>query len=161
MPVDVKASEHRPLRFATPDELWRDVDRIVAADRARTLRSTGNWAAGQTFGHLAAWIDYAYDGYPPDLNPPWIVRTLLKLRKAKFMRGPLPRGVRIPGQKEGTKATEPLTLDDGLGRLRRAWDRLRASPPPRPNPIFGPLSHAEWQGLHLRHAELHLGYLHP
>jgi hypothetical protein len=39
--------------------------------------------------------------------------------------------------------------------------RLKAAPPSGPNVIFGPMSHQEWQSMHLRHAELHLGYLHP
>ena len=28
------------------------------------LRCAGNWTAGQTFGHLAVWIECSYDGYP-------------------------------------------------------------------------------------------------
>lgn len=61
----------------------------------------------------------------------------------------------------GTKGTELLTLDDGLTRMRSAVARLKGTPPGLPNPIFGPLGHEDWKSMHLRHAELHLGYLHP
>lgn len=156
-----KVTDRRTLHFATLDDLLADVDRIFAADRAGTLRRTGNWTAGQTFGHLAAWLDYAYDGYPPELRPPWFIKLILKLRRKRFMRGPLPAGVRIPRIKGGTMATEPCSTDEGLSRLTRAMDRLRAAPPSQPNIIFGPMSHEEWQQMHLRHAELHLSFLHP
>ncbi len=151
----------RDLHFATLEEMEADVARIVAADRAGTLRSTGNWTAGQVFGHLASWANYAYDGYPPELRPPWFIKLLLKLRRKRFMRGPLPAGVKIPRIKGGTTAIEPLSTDEGLHRLTAATQRLRAAPPEQPNIVFGPLSHHEWQQLHLRHAELHLSFLHP
>jgi hypothetical protein len=161
-PVDPKTCEFRAVRLASPRDLHAELDRVVAADRAGTLRQCGNWTAGTTFGHLATFIEYAYDGYPPDLaSPPWFIRAILKLSKGRFMRGPLPRGVRIPKIEGGTKGTEPMTTEAGLARLKAAWARLEASPPPRPNPIFGPLTHQEWITMHLRHAELHLGYLQP
>ena len=156
-----KVHDFRVLRFASLDELEAEIARICAAERVGTLRHSGNWSAGQSFGHLATWINYAYDGYPADLRPPWFVKLILKLRKSKFMRGPLPRGVKIPGLKGGTKGTEPLSLDEGESQLRRAIGRLRSAPPTVPNVIFGPLSHEEWKSMHCRHAELHLGYLHP
>jgi hypothetical protein len=96
-----KVTDHRSIRFSSLDEALADIDRIAAADRAGRLRRTGNWTAGQTFGHLATWIEFAYDGYPPDMRPPWFIKLILKLQKKKFMRGPLPRGVRIPGVEGG------------------------------------------------------------
>ena len=151
--------DRRPLRFDTFERMWADVERIVASERAGTLRRTGNWSVGQNFGHLAAFIDFAYDGYPK--RPPLLIRLVIKPMKRKFLHGSLPAGVKIPGAEGGTWGIEPLSLDEGLRRLRAAWDRLRASPPTKPNPIFGPLTHDEWQQLHLRHAELHLSFLHP
>jgi len=65
--IDEHQERHRPasLRFSNHEDLWREIDRIAAADRAGRLRRTGNWTAGQTFGHLAAWTNFPYDGYPP------------------------------------------------------------------------------------------------
>jgi hypothetical protein len=86
---------------------------------------------------------------------------ILRTRKKKYLYEALPVGVHIPKVEGGTLSTEPLSLDDGLTRLRSAWDRLRTAPPGRPNIIFGPMSHKEWTQLNLRHAELHLSFLHP
>jgi len=87
--------------------------------------------------------------------------VILRTRKKKYLYEKLPAGVHIPKVEGGTLATEPLPLDEGLNRFRSAWERLRVSPPTKPNVIFGPMSHEEWTQLNLRHAELHLSFLHP
>ncbi len=154
-----QVKDRRTLYFNTPDEMRADVERIIAADKAGTLRRTGNWTTGQTLGHLAAWVDYSFDGNP--LRPPWFIKLILRMMKKRFLRGPLKAGVRIPKVKGGTLAIEPLSLDEGLARFNKAWDRLRAGPPSIPNILFGPMTHDEWIKGHLRHAELHLSFLHP
>ncbi len=155
-----KVLGRRTLRFADSRELFADVDRLAAADRAGTLRRLGNWTLGQALGHLAWWVDAPFDGYPPDLNPPWFVRLILRRMKAKILVK-MPAGARIPKIAEGTKGVDVLGTDEGLARLRRAWARLDAAPPPRPNLIFGPMTHDEWKRLNLAHAELHLSFMDP
>ncbi len=161
-PINTRSvRDRRQLSFCTLADLRREIDRIAEADRAGRLRCAGNWTAGQAFGHLATWINFALDGYPPDLRPPLLVKLLLRTQKKRFLRGPLPRGVRLPKVEGGTLGAEPLPLDEGLARLRNAIDRLERTAPTVPNPIFGPMTHDEWIQGHLRHAELHLGCLHP
>lgn len=156
---NVKTAAHRVLRFNTLAEVLAEAERLAQAETAGRLTLTGNWTLGQNFNHLASWMDYAFDGYPPGVSsPPWIIRMIMRLQKKKFMRGPLLRGIRIPGQREGTAGTEPMSTAEGLAKLRRAIARLSVQQPPKPNPLFGPLSHQEWMTLHCRHAELHLGY---
>lgn len=152
-----KVTGCRSLRFETADEMMKDVERLVAAERGGTLTRFGNWTLGQALGHLAAWVDYAFDGYPMK-RPPWIIRAIIRLSKNKYVHKRMPRGVKIPGIEGGTKATEVLPTEEGLARFERAWARLKKSTPTQESPIFGELTHAEWIGLNLRHAELHLGY---
>jgi hypothetical protein len=156
-----KVKDRRELHFASLDQLWADVERIAAADRAGRLRRTGNWTAGQAFGHLAAWINFGFDGNP--LTPPWFVKFIVGwvIGKNRFLRGPMRVGVHIPRVPGGTVATELLSLDEGLSRLQKAVQRLRASAPTQPNTLFGPLTHGEWIQLSCRHAELHLSFFHP
>lgn len=154
--------EFRAVRLNSAKEVIAEAERIVASERAGTLRITGNWTVGQTFGHIATWIEFALDGYPPDVKPPALVKFVLRtFMKKKFLRGPMPRGVRIPGMPQGTLGTEPMTTEDGLARLRRAWERLSTTAPTVANPIFGVVPHDEWIAMNLRHTELHFGYLHP
>ncbi|HLL90831.1 MAG TPA: DUF1569 domain-containing protein, partial [Tepidisphaeraceae bacterium] len=110
-PIDTKrVVGRRTLSFATLDEVLADARALAATDRAGRLRPLGNWTVGQTFGHLAAWIDYAYDGYPAPT--PWFIRLLGRLMKPRVLKGTPPPGFRIPGVAGGTYATDPLSTDD-------------------------------------------------
>lgn len=157
-----KVSDRRRLRFTTLADLRADLATLERGEIAGSLRASGNWTPGQIFSHLAAFIEFAYDGYPPELsNPPWFIKALLRLRKRAMLAGGLPAGVKIPGIRGGTVGADQAPFPAALARLRRALDRLEQTAPSVPNPVFGPLAHSEWITLHLRHAELHLGFLHP
>ncbi len=154
-----KVQDRRKLRFASIDELLADVERIVAADRAGALRRTGNWTAGQVFGHLATWINFAYEGYP--FKVPWFVKLFVRAKKQTYLRDGMPAGVRLPRTEDGTFGTEPMTTSEGAERLRAAVARLRSEPARFDSPAWGPMTLEEQITLALRHAELHLGFLHP
>lgn len=154
-----KVTGRRQLRFASIDEMMAEVERLVQAEKAGPLKRVGNWTLGQALGHLAVWAEYSYTGSP--LKPPFLVKLFLRLRKQKFLHGPMRAGVKIPGVEGGTLATEPMPREEALGRLRRAMERLKTEAPTVPNVIFGPLAHEEWIAINLRHAELHLGFFIP
>jgi hypothetical protein len=151
--------ERRKLRFESPADVLADVARIASAERAGRLRRTGNWAAGQAVGHLAAWINFGFDGYPVSAPPELAERA--RARKPTALREGLLVGFRMPGIEGGTAATELMELSEAVPRYERAFARLVAGTPSHPHPFFGPLTNDEWMMLHLRHAELHLGFQHP
>lgn len=160
--VDTKHAERRQLRFESIDDVRREIDRIVAAEQAGTLRITGNWSPGQAFGHLASWINYGWDGYPPELQPNWIVRLLLRRLVKRIAHDGYPAGSRIPRIAEGTFATQVFTTEDGARRLRDALDRLeRREPVQFHSPAFGQVSDDVRIAMQLRHAELHLSFFWP
>ncbi len=151
--------EHRKLRFDTIDEALAEMDRIVAAEGDGRLRSLGNWTPGQVFGHVAAWIEYGYGGYPLK-RPPWFVRLFLRMQLKKYLRQGMPQGVKIPQVENGTYGIEPMSTSDGAERLRRAFQRLQRGELAKfDSPAFGPISHEDRIQLNLRHAESHLGFL--
>lgn len=155
-----KITDRRRLRFETIDDLLADVDKIVTADQAGGIRRTGNWTTGQALGHLATWLNYAYEGYP--MKVPWFIRILLRGKKTKYLRDGMPAGVRIPRVENGTFGTEPLSTPDGAEQLRKALQRLKSGNPARfESPAWGPMAHEERVAINLRHAELHLSFLHP
>ncbi len=151
-----KASGRRVLRFASLDDLLADVDRLAAADRDGSVRRLGNWTVGQSLGHIAAWMDYGFDGYP--MAVPWFIRILGRIIKKRAVLAPMRAGFRLPKTVDGTHATEIISVDEGLRRLAAAAQRLKAQSPTMPNPVFGSLSHQQWIDLNLRHAELHLSF---
>ncbi len=157
--LNPKTVPHRALKFASMDEALAEAERLARAEQGGTLERTGNWTLGQALGHLAYWIDVAYDGYPPQLRPSWVVKLLLRTMKGGVLRGELPRGARIPKVPGGTLGIDVISTEEGLGRFRKAVARLKAAPPTRPNIVFGPLTHDEWKRMHIGHAALHLGYM--
>ena len=154
-----KVVGRRMLRFESIDEMLAEVDRVVKAEKAGRLERLGNWTLGQVLGHLAVWAEYSYTG--PPIKAPLLIKLTLRLRKRKFLYGPMRAGIKIPGVKGGTLATEPMSVDEALGRLQCVMQRLKTEAPTVPNVIFGPLKHEEWIAVTLRHAELHLGFLIP
>jgi hypothetical protein len=160
--INTRNAERRSLHFNSIEEVLADVDRILAAESAGTLRRTGNWTVGQTLGHLAAWINYGWDGYPPEANPPWLVKVIIRMFKKRLLSKPMQSGMklgRIPG---GTLGIEPMSSDEGARRLRDGLRRLQRREEPRfHSPALGAMTADERLALNLRHAELHLGFLHP
>jgi hypothetical protein len=154
-----KVAGRRTLRFESIDQVMAEVERLAEVERAGRLRRLGNWTLGQTLAHLAAWAEYGYTGSP--LKVPFFIKWIVRLRKRKFLYGPMRAGVKIPGVEGGTLATDPVPLDEGLEHFRRVLERLKAEAPTAPSPVFGPLTHEESIAMNLRHAELHLGFLIP
>jgi hypothetical protein len=86
---------------------------------------------------------------------------IFRLFRNRVINKGMSPGIKIRGIPGGTLGTEPLSTDVGLTQFQDAFERLRQTVPPRPNPLFGPLTHEQWIQLNLRHAELHLGFLVP
>jgi hypothetical protein len=154
-----QVAERRILHFDSLDQVLAEVDRLVEAEKAGKLKQLGNWTLGQTLGHLACWMEYAFT--PAPLKPPFFIRWILRMRRNSFIWKPMKAGVRIPGVSGGTLGTDPLPLDEALPRFRRAAERLKNEAPTVPSPAVGPTTHEEGIALNLRHAELHLGFLAP
>lgn len=160
--VDTRKSERRKLRFESIDNVLAEMDRIIAAEKAGTLRITGNWSAGKTFNHLAAWINYPYEGFPPGSTPPAFLRLFIKLMRSNMIHKAMRPGIRIPRAEHGTFGVEDVATEEGARRLRESLERLkRREPAKHHSPALGPMSDDDRVSLNLRHAELHLGFLHP
>src|SRR6516165_12109003 len=96
VPVDTgNVTGRRVLRFESIDQMMAEVDRLAEAERAGRLRRLGNWTLGQTLAHLAAWAEYGYTG--SRLKVPFFIKWILRLRKRRFLYGPMRAGVKIPG----------------------------------------------------------------
>ncbi|MBL8763784.1 MAG: DUF1569 domain-containing protein [Phycisphaerae bacterium] len=161
-PIDTGKVARRPLRFGAVADAKREIEKIRAAYAVGRLKTKGNWTPAQVLNHLAAFIEYAYVGYPPALaKPPWMIRFILKFMKSRYLYKSMPVGVRIPGVPGGTLGAEEGDFARADARLVAALTRLEREAPVGPNPVFGPLTHAEWTNLHLRHCELHLAFLDP
>ena len=147
----------RKLRFARIEDALAECERLAAADRAGKARCLGNWTLGQIFGHLAVWVEFAYRDIP--LQIPFWLRWMGPLMKRRVVHHAMPAGSNIPGVPRGTLGKKQFTVEAGLERYRQALTRLQSEPPAKPHPLFGRMTHDQWIGLHLRHAELHLSFV--
>ncbi len=155
-----RITDRRAVHLATMEDFRAEVRRIAEAERQGRVRRSGNWTVPVIFNHLAAWMEYPFDGYPGK-GPPWFVRILGRLMKHRVFKGPMRPGFRLPGVPGGTLGIEDGPLDRAESRVLAAIDRLNRQAPSAPNPVFGPLTHDEWKKLNLGHGELHLSFLHP
>ena len=154
-----KVSERRRLRFESIDEVLAEIGRIDQADESGRLRRLGNWTPGQILAHIAAWIEYGYEGYPIS-PPPWFVRWILRWQVKKCLRDGMPAGVRIPGAENGTYGIDEMATKDAAARLKNVLLRLKTNEPSEfDSPAFGIMNHEDRIRLNLRHAELHLGFV--
>src|SRR5204862_7878636 len=128
-------------RCSTGAEAVAEAERCVGAHRAGTLRRTGDWTPGQVFGHLAAWIEYGYEGYPFTPSPEAAARA--RANKARVLEQGMTPGYRIAGIEGGTTGSADAPVQAGLERLRRAWARLDSDCPTHEHAFFGAMSHEE------------------
>lgn len=157
--VDTRCIRPRQIELHTPAQAIAEATRLAELARAGKLRTMGNWSAGQIFAHLAWWIEAIDENKGP--KPPWFMKLIGPMIKKKILHGPLMTGFRIPRSATGTFGDEPCELEEGFARFCQAMQRLDRAAPPLPDrhPLFGSMSGKDWLSLHLRHAELHLGFL--
>jgi len=156
MTVNTKHVEgRRIIHYDNFDELLADVDRLTAG-RVQTL---GNWSLGQNLAHLAKAYECSIDGFPFLMSAPFRF-VLGMLMKRRFLNNPLPTGFQLP-----KKAADliPAEIDsfEASKLLAKAVERLKIENQRSPHPALGKLTIDEWNALHLRHAELHLGFVLP
>jgi hypothetical protein len=159
------AARREGLRYASLDELERDLERLEQAESVGVLRATGNWSPGEVFDHLAIFWEYSLDGFPREMKAPLPVRLAAQLLfKKKAAAGyPPPPGMKFPA-KVAPQLTprEDVGFADALARLRTCIQRTRDGEPfTDRSPLFGEFSRDEWVRLNLAHGTLHLSFLHP
>lgn len=155
--VDTTRIKPRQVELHSPAAALAEARRLAALSRVGRLQTMGNWTPGTVFAHLAWWVEAIDNGKMP--NAPWFVRLLGPLMKRKLLAGTPAPGMRMHGAPTGTFGDEPCDLEEGLARFERAMNRLERQRFPEKHPVFGSMSPREWVALHLRHAELHMGFL--
>lgn len=158
MSVNTKKAERRKLRFESLDDIRAELDRLEVAHAGAGLRHTGNYSPGQNFNHLAKWVE-VYETREFGPRPPWFVRVIGKMMKGKIVRDGFGPGLSGPGNK--AQPEPDTTFEDGIARYRSKLDVLETLNLEHENPMFGPCTHDQAMQVQLRHAELHLGFLHP
>ncbi|MCH2136627.1 MAG: DUF1569 domain-containing protein [Phycisphaerales bacterium] len=155
-----KVEGRRELKFNCAGCLNSDLDRIQSAHDSGTLRTLGNWSAGQILQHCAKWIGFAMDGFPA--QAPWIVRFFFKtfLKKRALQDVAMDPGMNLPKQAAFMLPDDHVTFEQGMSEMRAAVARLDAGDKmEQPSPILGDLTHEQWMGMMLRHSAMHHSFI--
>lgn len=147
-------ANRRDLHYSSLDELVEDAERL-----APSHTTVGNWTLPQILSHVSGGLNATVDGF--SYSAPWPLRFILTLvMKKKFLKK-MPAGLSIPSKIKKDVAPKEVPLEQALADLRTAVDRLKATDQRAPHPFFGKVSKDEAETLQLRHAELHMSFVHP
>lgn len=146
----------RLLRFESYGDVLFDAETLVAGEAI----PLGNWTLGQILCHLALSMHASIDGLAAGV--PWWRQLLARMwYRRQLLSGPMPSGLHLPAEVADLLSPEPITAEEGLAALREAVARLSFETERARHPLLGELSLDEWDGFHLRHAELHLSFAIP
>ena len=147
--------------FASFDHAVAEAEGLLAGGYDRA----GNWSLGQSCGHLANWLYYQLDGFPP--LPLWLRPVFFALRHTVatgMLRKVIRAGVMPAGSSTAPPSVPPADLTDAAGvtGYKLAAERWAAHAGPFvPSPLFGDQPRDDWQKLHMVHAAHHLSFLVP
>jgi hypothetical protein len=150
-----KVANRRALRFDTIGDIMADVERLNQGK----MKTLGNWSGGQILKHLSIVMNGSIDGAPVGFA--WPLRLLGRVMKKRVLTKGMTPGFQLKGAAASALVPGPLSWEEGLEIFRRACKRQETEEKREPSPFLGPLSRAEWNQLHCRHAELHLSFLEP
>lgn len=161
--VNTRKVKRRELNFASLDEWAAGVERVRAAGAGGRLRALGNWSAARIVVHLTKWVEYSIGGFP--FRYPASVRwpgKVIKLFSWKLLyRIALSPGFKNPpAAAASVEPDTPVTLEAACDLCRRqiarvdAGERMTAD-----SPAGWSMTHEMWLWVHLRHAEMHMGFI--
>jgi hypothetical protein len=150
-----KVQGRRQVKYSSYAELLADADRVAAGP----VKTLGNWSAGQIFQHLANAYLGSLDGY--EMKAPWYVRAGAWVLGRWLLSMRMPAGFKLPPDAARELVPPPTTTEEGLAALKKAVARLQAEPQRARHPVFGNLSNADYDRLHLNHASMHMSFLIP
>jgi len=160
-----KRDHWHPREYHTFDDIKLEIDRFQAAHEAGSLRTTGNWSAGQILEHCGVPIGLSIDGWLNEqgqaIKFPFYLRffgaVLIKPTLGRIKARP---GIKVPKQASRLLPQGDRTFEDGMRIFRENLARLDAGEQmTKPSPLLGKMSHTQWTKLHLDHCRLHFGFI--
>lgn len=185
--VDTRRAMRRALAFGSLEEVLAEIEAIERAahearDPARAVGeprvwTSGNWSIGQILWHVSLAMERSLDGFgEPPLSEQFRAKgvkhaAMYPVRAKARQREMLVKDMLIerPHEPGGPSCAFDGKLEppaqvwtaDGAARLRNAIGRIRAGQPMgHTSPTMGRMVGEEWLAYHLRHAGLHLSFIH-
>ncbi len=162
MPNNSSNNKPEPLRAVQLncfDCLRSEIDALETAGNAH-LETTGNWTPAQIVEHLARAVEASLDGF--NIKLPLMLRIMKPLIRWQMLRTGfnVKSGIKLSGDAVDKFVPSPDTeLGPAIEHLRKTLDRTANEQYIAASPIMGPMTSEQWKTLHLRHAEMHLGFV--
>jgi hypothetical protein len=156
--TQVHKPKRRKLRFRQLDDILAEAERLNRGP----YQIGGSWSLGQSLKHLGlAMMLCVGEGNP--FKVPLLVKVVGRtVYRPIMLHWYFPSGFKLPKRAAAVLVPqEPVSYEEGLETMRMGMERMAEDPNRVAHPVIGPLNAAQWNLLHLRHAELHLGYLVP
>lgn len=154
------STERRPLKFDRLSDVVADAESL----QARGYQKAGQWDLAQVCNHLAEWMRYPIDGFPPAPFPVRVVLwTMRKTMGKRMLKGILENGFK-PGGPTAPQSVQQPGGDEkaAISKLRDAVARFESyAGPLHPSPLFGDLDKETATKLQLAHCAHHLSFLVP
>lgn len=151
-------SERRELNFQNLDEVLAEVDQLASGE----VRTSGNHSFGQILNHLALSQDVS-TGRVEAPRASFFMRLMMPLiKRTVFSPKPLKPGIKLPAA--GEKFFWPdkeFDVQSALQYLRESIEYYKANGPAEKHQFFGKVTKEQDLQLNLRHAALHLSFVHP
>ncbi|HEY0008077.1 MAG TPA: DUF1569 domain-containing protein [Tepidisphaeraceae bacterium] len=150
------STKRRSLDLRTLAQLREE----VASLQTRGYDKMGKWSLGEMAEHLALTMEKSIDGF--DIHRPLLFKMLgpavkWAVLKYRFIPSGVPApAVFLPAQLHSSGDAPSLE------RFRKTLDRYESfTGVLHSSPVFGTLTRAQWDQIHLIHAAHHLRYLQP
>ncbi len=150
-----RVKNRRTLHF---DSMQDVVDDVIHLDSSQ-VRALGNWAPAQILQHVAKMINFSIDGFPA--KAPLPLRIAGKMLRNRSMTKGFQPGFKFSRKFAFLEPAPDIEWDEALTYLRESIGRLQNERMTARSPVFGPLTHAQWEKMHCRHAEMHFSFIAP
>ncbi|MFI4862334.1 MAG: DUF1569 domain-containing protein [Phycisphaerales bacterium JB063] len=150
----------RDLNFDSLDDILTEVQALSAG----RCSAEGNWTPAENVDHVAKSIGFTVHGFPEGKAPvlqKLLFTTVFKLMSRKLLSMKLKPGLKFPGGLQYFAPEPGVAWDEAVRRLEQNIADAKTHKMTHPSPVAGRLTHEQWTLLHCRHAELHLGLIHP
>lgn len=148
----------RRLRFRDFDEMLTDVRQLQYAPH----RQLGNWSLAQIVKHLGRVMHGSIDGSREPAQFPLLSRIAGRFFLRPFLLNvAVPAGIRPPAAVRSEFMFDHAEFDESLGWLESGVERLGKEPHRVVHPLLGRLTPTQWNKFHMRHSEMHLGFIVP
>ena len=160
-----RSTAWNPRTYASFEDIRAELDRFEQAHAAGTLRTTGNWSAGQILEHCGEPIGLSIDGWVNEAGEPIVFPFFLRLLGSLIFKPTLGKlkarpGIKLPKNASRLLPQPERTFEDGMQIFRKQMARLESGEQmTKPSPLLGKMTHEKWTLLHLDHCRLHFGFI--